>query len=103
MQDTLGAVVVGATVTAVAPDGKEKQAVSNSRGEYSITGLAPGTYTIRAIAPKFALYENAEVTVTAGQRNDLVVILTVTGIQENVNVETGTGVSTDPKRTRARP
>jgi len=96
IQDTLGAVVVGATVTAVAPDGKEKQVVSNSRGEYSITGLAPGTYTIRAIAPKFALYENAEVTITAGERSDLLVILTVSGIQENVNVETGTGVSTDP-------
>src|SRR4051812_3978896 len=55
VQDTLGAIVVGATVTAVAADAKEKQAVANSRGEYTIAGLAPGTYTIRAVAPKFAL------------------------------------------------
>src|SRR5438105_3235635 len=69
--DSLGAVIVGATVTAVSPDGKQKQAVTNSRGEYSITGLVPGKYTVKAIAPKFALYENTEVTVNAGQRNEL--------------------------------
>src|SRR5438132_13920557 len=66
--DVNGALIVGATVTAVAADGKEKQAVTNSRGEYSITGLAPGKYTVKAIAPSFALYQNTEVTVTAGQR-----------------------------------
>ena len=96
VQDTLGAVVVGASVTAVAADGKEKMAVSNARGEYVINGLAAGTYTVKAIAPKFALYENAEVVVNAGERSDLAVILTVSGVQENVDVETGTGVSTDP-------
>ena len=96
VQDTLGAVVVGATVTAVAPDGKEKQAISNARGEYVITGLAPGKYTIKAIAPKFALYENPEVMVTTGGRNELSVVLTVSGVEENVDVATGTGVSTDP-------
>ena len=96
IQDTLGAIVVGATVTAVAPDGTQKQVVSNARGEFAIAGLTPGKYTIKAIAPKFALYENTEVTINAGERTDLPVILTVSGIQENVNVETGTGVSTDP-------
>ena len=96
VQDTLGAIVVGATVTAVAPDGKEKQAISNARGEFSIAGLAPGKYTIKAIAPKFALYENTEVVINAGEPTELPVILTVSGIQENVNVETGTGISTDP-------
>src|SRR5436190_23836919 len=96
VQDTLGAIVVGATVTAVAPDGKEKQAISNARGEFTIAGLAPGKYTIKAIAPKFALYENTEVVINAGEPTELPVILTVSGIQENVNVETGTGISTDP-------
>ncbi len=94
--DTLGAIVVGATVTAVSADGKQKQAISNARGEYSITGLAPGKYTVKAIAPKFSLYENADVTVTAGEKNDLMVILTVGGVQENVDVTTGQTVSTDP-------
>src|ERR1043166_7292280 len=93
--DSLGAIVVGATVTAVAADGKQKQAVTNSRGEYSITGLAPGKYTVRAIAPKFALYENTEVTVTAGERNKVLVVFTVAGVEEKVGVSNENKVSTD--------
>ncbi len=93
--DTLGAVVVGANITAVAADGKQKQAVSNARGEYAITGLAPGKYTIKAIAPKFALYENADVDVTTGERTDLMLVLTVGGVEENVEVGNANTVSTD--------
>lgn len=93
--DSLGAVVVGATVTAVAPDGKQKQAITNARGEYTIAGLTAGTYTVKAIAPKFALYENAEVAIAAGERNELVVVLTVGGVEENVNVGDDNTVSTD--------
>ncbi len=95
VNDSLGASVVGATVTAVAADGKTRQSISNDRGEFSITGLAPGTYTIKAIAPKFALYENAEVAVTAGDKNELFIILTVAGVEENVDVSNNETVSTD--------
>lgn len=94
--DSLGAVVVGATVTSVAADGKEKQAITNARGEYTITGLAPGNYTIKAIAPNFALYENAEVAVNSGERNELIIILTVSGLEETVDVATGDQLSNDP-------
>ncbi|CAN5183747.1 hypothetical protein BH20ACI2_BH20ACI2_13460 [soil metagenome] len=94
--DSLGAIVVGATVTAVLPTGQQKPAITNARGEYVISGLAPGNYTVKAIAPNFALYENTEVTVTAGERNELPVILTVSGVEENVEVSNGDQISTDP-------
>lgn len=93
--DSLGAVVVGATVTAVAPNGTQKQSISNARGEFSIAGLAPGTYTVKAIAPKFALYENADVSITSGERNELIVVLTVAGVEENVEVSNANQISTD--------
>lgn len=93
--DSLGAVVVGASVTAVSATGTQKQAVSNARGEYSITGLAPGKYTVKAIAAKFALYENAEVEVTSGERTDLIVVLTVAGVEESVEVSNSSNVSND--------
>ena len=96
VQDTLGAVVVGATVTVVAADGKEKTATSNPRGEYSVTGLAPGTYTVKVKAANFALYENTEVTVTPGERSELIVPLTVEVFEEQVEVSQGDSVSTDP-------
>lgn len=96
VQDTLGAVVVGATVTVVAADGKEKTAQSNQRGEYAVTGLSPGTYTVKVKAANFALYENTEVAVTAGERSELTVPLTVEVVEEQVEVSQGNSVSTDP-------
>ena len=95
--DSLGNVIVGSTVTVVLPDGKQKQVVTNSRGEYSVTGLAPGTYSVKAIAPKFALFQNDTVVVTAGQRNELIISMTVEGVKENVDVMNEGGVSTDPE------
>lgn len=97
VQDTLGAVVVGASVTVVGPDGKEKTATSNQRGEFSVTGLAPGTYTVKVKALNFALYENTEVAVTAGERAELTVPLTVEVVEEQVEVSEGNSVSTDPQ------
>ncbi|MEO6654557.1 MAG: carboxypeptidase regulatory-like domain-containing protein, partial [Pyrinomonadaceae bacterium] len=79
-----------------AADGTQKQTISNSKGEYAITSLAPGTYTVKAIAPKFALYENADVAVTSGTRNELILVLTVAGVEENVEVSNSTQVSNEP-------
>jgi hypothetical protein len=97
VQDTLGAVVVGATVTVVSADAKEKTATSNQRGEFSVTGLAPGRYTVRVKAPNFALYENTEVDISAGQREEIIVPLTVEGVEEQVDISSSDGVSTDPQ------
>ncbi len=95
VQDSLGAVIVGANVTVVSPDGKEKIATSNQRGEFTVTGIAPGKYTVKVIAPKFALYENTEVEIASGQKQELIVPLTVEGVAENVDIDTDAGVSTD--------
>jgi len=93
--DALGAVVVGATVTAVAANGTQKQSITNVRGEYTIGGLPAGKYTVKAIAPKFSLYENTEIEVASGEKNELFVVLTVGGVQENVDVDSSNQVSTD--------
>ena len=93
--DTLGAVVVGASVTAVDAAGKEKTVVTNRQGEYSLTGLAPGKYTIRTTAPTFQAYENTEVEIAAGQRQELVIALVAAGIEETVDVGNEGGVSTE--------
>jgi hypothetical protein len=95
--DANGAIIPGATVTAVAADGKQKQAVTNAKGEYSITALAPGKYTLKAIAPTFGLYENTEVVVVAGEKNETFIILTAAALEEKVDVSVGDQVSTDPE------
>lgn len=96
IQDTLGAAVVGASVTVVAADGKEKITTSNQRGEFSMNGLAPGKYTVKVKATKFALYENTEVEIVSGQKAELTVPLTVEAVAENVDVNGSDTVSNDP-------
>lgn len=94
--DELGQVVVGATVIAVDSAGKEKNGISNSSGEFSINGLAPGKYTVRVTAPNFALYENTEVNIAAGQNEELTVAMTIQGVEEQVEISNANPIDTDP-------
>ncbi|MBA4123722.1 MAG: TonB-dependent receptor [Acidobacteria bacterium] len=93
--DSLGAVIVGATATAVDANGKEKSSITNKQGEFTIGGLAPGNYIVRVTAPNFGLYENAAVVIAAGKREELDVTLTVEAVSENVEVAGSEGVNTD--------
>ena len=94
--DSLGAVVTSANVIAVDANAKEKSALTNKQGEFAINGLAPGKYTVRVVAPKFALYEQAEVEVTAGGKQELTIALTIQAVNENVDINAGNQVDTDP-------
>ena len=94
--DSLGAIVPGATVTVVDSAGKEKKTTSNKQGEFNIAGLAPGNYTVRVNAPKFAPYENTEIAVAAGEKFELTVALTVQAVTEEVEVSNVGQVDNDP-------
>lgn len=94
--DSLGAVVVGANVIAIDANAKEKSAITNRQGEFTISGLVPGIYTVRVIAPKFAFYEQTDVEVKAGTKQELTIALTVEAVQEEVDVSADGQVDTDP-------
>jgi len=98
--DANGAIIVGATVSALSATGAKKDYISNSKGEYTINSLAPGKYTVKAIAPKFGLYENTEVVITAGEKNEMFIVLTVAGIEENVDVSVNEGVNNEPENNK---
>ena len=84
--DELGGAIVGATVTAIDSGGVEKSTVTNDAGNYTISGLAPGKYTLRAINAGFAMYENAEVEVVAGKTEQLNVTLKVAIEEQKVTI-----------------
>ena len=53
---------------------KVKETTTNKNGEFSMTGIPPGKYNVKAIAETFGLYDNTEVNIAAG-KNELPVIL----------------------------
>ncbi len=95
--DQFGGAIVGATVTAVDATGAEKTATTNDEGLYVINGLAPGTYTVRAVAEGFAAFENTTVEVATGQREAFDITLEVTIEQAEVTIASEPPVSTDPE------
>jgi hypothetical protein len=97
--DSAGALLLGATATAVDTAGKEKTAQASSDGTFAINGLAPGKYTLRVNAAGFAQYENPEVLVEAGKSESIDIALDIAAQQIKVDVPQDQAVSTDPEAT----
>jgi hypothetical protein len=96
--DELGGAIVGVSVTAVDAKGAEKTVTTNDGGSYSITGLAPGRYTVRAFNSGFGLYENTEVDVVASKPVQLDITLKVAIEEQKVTVDTSSSaVNTEPE------
>ncbi|MFN3329451.1 MAG: carboxypeptidase regulatory-like domain-containing protein, partial [Pyrinomonadaceae bacterium] len=93
--DEIGAIVAGATVTVADGNGKEKTVVTNRQGEFTVSDLAPGKYTVKVTAPTFDTYENPEVFVESGKRQELTIVLVAAKIQETVEVRNDNRISTD--------
>jgi hypothetical protein len=96
--DETGAVIVGADVIVTGADGQQASATTNNAGEYVISNLAPGKYTVLASEEGFAPYENADLTVAAGRRDTLNILLAVELKEEMVVQAGGRGINTDPER-----
>ncbi|MDQ5844725.1 MAG: carboxypeptidase-like regulatory domain-containing protein, partial [Acidobacteriota bacterium] len=93
--DEFGATIIGATVTLTDASGVEKTATTNGEGVYVFSGLAPGKYSLRASATGFAVFEEAEVVLAAGQRATQDVTLGVTIEEQKVTIAAETPLSTD--------
>lgn len=86
--DQHGALVPNATVTVRNSNGSVKTAAAGRDGEFEITGLAPGEYSLVVTAQSFQPYENVKVTIAAG-RQQLDVTLNVAAVTADVTVEPG--------------
>ena len=96
--DELGGAIVGVTVTVVDASGAQKTVNTNDGGVYSITGLAPGRYTVRAFNSGFGLYENTEVDVVAGKPVQLDITLKVAIEEQKVTIDaSNSAVNTEPE------
>jgi hypothetical protein len=63
--DPSGSTVSRAAVLLTAPNGNSVDSVTNKDGFYEVTGLAPGTYTVKVVAEGFGLFTAANIAVKA--------------------------------------
>jgi hypothetical protein len=85
--DPKEAAVPGATVTATNQQtGLEKAATSNDQGDFTITFLPPGPYTVRGNASGFSQTEIRDIAVTVGSKTPLDLRLSVGGASGSVTV-----------------
>ena len=77
VNDQSGGVVTQATVLVTSEAGQTQAVEGNKDGVYEFKGLAPGKYSVKVIAKGFALYEQQEVEVSAGQVQKLAIALQI--------------------------
>ncbi len=87
VSDQTGAVLPGATVTLSNPAGLKQTATCNERGQYSLQGLAAGTYTVTISAPKFKDFRAENINLAAGDSIPLDAVMEPAGETTSVNVE----------------
>src|SRR5438876_3012182 len=95
ISDEFGAAIVGATVTLTDASGTAKIATTNADGAYTFNGLAPGRYSIHAVATGFAVSPDADVDLAAGRRDPMNITLTIADIETEVKVNANSPFSNE--------
>ena len=96
--DATGAVLPGATVTAVNEGtGVSRSSVSDAGGDYRLPGLQPGTYTVTAELTGFQTVQTTGVILTIQQTIVMDQSLSLAQVEETVTV-TGTAPLLDTRR-----
>jgi len=84
--DPSGSAVTGATIILITPAGDTLGTTTNQQGAFDQKGLAPGKYTVQAIAKGFAVYKNDEVQISANEVQQLKISLEIEVQQQKVIV-----------------
>jgi hypothetical protein len=89
VSDPSGAAIPNASVvlTPAAAGSTPIKAQANGQGQYEFRGLAPGQYTLNAVAQGFSVYENDNVVISANQSLVLNVPMTIEVEQQKIQVE----------------
>jgi Ca-activated chloride channel family protein len=97
--DSTGAVLPGVTVT-VSGSGIRARTQSNANGEFSVSGLPPGNYTVTANLPGFT-QATAKVAVRAGATEKVKLAMAISSPQETVTVTAAAPVANAQSAGRA--
>lgn len=95
--DPSGAVVRGAAIVLSSLTGKKRAAQSNGLGQFNVSGLRQGIYTLDVTAHGFAPFHLGSVTIATGKTSALTIRLAIK-VEEQVRVDAETHhVNTDPE------
>lgn len=95
--DPSGAVVTDAVVLVTTPSGGSIDTTTNKEGFYEFKALAPGKYTVKVVAPGFAVFTKENVEIAAGQVQKLNVALAIEEQKQKVEVnDSPTNVDVNP-------
>src|SRR6266436_4673944 len=95
--DPSGASVAKAAVRLINSSGAWIDTTTNRDGAYEFKNLAPGMYTLKAVAKGFALFAKEDVQIIAGQLQQLNIPLTIQIEEQKVEVnDSSTSVGVDP-------
>lgn len=98
VEDQLGGLIVGASVTLVEAGGATKTSVTDNEGSYKFSGLAAGKYLVRASAPGFADAEKAGIEISVGSHKQADFKLEIAVSAQEVTAATRRSLSTDSNR-----
>jgi len=95
--DPSGAVIAKAAVRLINSNGASIDATTNRDGVYEFKNLAPGTYTLKAVAKGFALFTKEDVQIIAAQLQQINIPLVIQMEEQKVEVtDSSTTVGVDP-------
>ena len=95
--DPSGAAVTNATVALIPAAGPPLPVTTNGQGTFEVKA-PPGKYTLDVTAPGFALYENTNVEISAGQTQKLNVTLAIEVEKQKVEVsDTAPTIQVNPE------
>lgn len=94
--DSTGAVVKGATVVIINDQTQQQRSVStNDDGQFVLTPLVPGTYTLTVEQANFKKHIEAALTLNAKDRRSINVVLEIGNVSESVTVTSEQNVVQD--------
>jgi hypothetical protein len=95
--DPSGAVVTDAVVLLTTPSGESIDTTTSKEGFYEFKALAPGKYTVKIVAPGFAVFTKENVEIAAGQVQKLNIALSIEEQKQKVEVnDSPTNVDVNP-------
>lgn len=86
VEDQTGKTIAGAAIALRGPAQEPRSAVTDGAGQFTISGVPAGTYSVQSSAAGFATLER-EVTVTAGNATEVSLSLRLASVSEEVSVE----------------